>query len=361
MKTKKAALVYSWTLTFMVIFVLTWTLIQFNSKYNKYEPVGKKQLILFKIYQKAESALFYIDQSGKYALQQAVYDLAQNGASVSEFDINEIDASQIFVKNDCGKFKDAYIWYELKKDESGNYVKNPCLEEDSLATNLAYYFNKNLNDYITSSPYNIPINNYDYEIKASLELIGKAKLQLKFDILKDETKQVVKKAFQIQKGQLSLIDFTEETEEKLCAKGIRCGLTEEAYKLLLEAQKIAKTKGKKLVVNSAYRSREEQTALWNKFAKTYPKAEERKKKVCDPSNEKCPHTTGNAVDVLFEGKTVAAMANNDWLLLHEIMSQAGWVRYGDEKRFDAGERWHFECCGTDRYARAKAKGVTAIV
>src|SRR3989338_7504135 len=99
MKAKKAALVYNWTLTFMVIFILAWTLIQFNSKYNKYELVGKKQLGLFKIYQKAESPLFYLDQSAKYSLQQSVYELAQTGGFVSEFDVNEININQPFSRD----------------------------------------------------------------------------------------------------------------------------------------------------------------------------------------------------------------------------------------------------------------------
>ncbi|MBI2656398.1 D-alanyl-D-alanine carboxypeptidase family protein [Candidatus Woesearchaeota archaeon] len=332
-------------------------------------PIGKRQFDLLKTYQKAESALFYIDQSAKYSLQQAVYDLAQNGASVSEFEINELNLNQIFIKNKCGKFKDAYIWYELKKDESGNYVKNQCFDSDKnfLIINLIYLFHKNLDQYLTNSPYNIPLNNYDYEIKDSLELIGKAKSPLKFDILKDETKPVVKKPVEIQRDQQKLEDFTEETEENLCAKGIKCILTEEAYNLLLDSQKIAIKKGKRLVVNSAYRSQEGQLAIWNKFAATYPNVEDRRKRVCNPINIECPHTTGNAVDVVFKEKTTKTMDINDWILLHDIMSEAGWVRYGVEKRFDIGEPWHFECCRTKRYIKAKeeekrtGKKVTAIV
>ncbi|MBI2658664.1 D-alanyl-D-alanine carboxypeptidase family protein [Candidatus Woesearchaeota archaeon] len=360
MKSRKAALVYNWTLTLMVIGILAWTLIQFSSKYSKFEPLGTKQLTIFKTYSKAESALFYIDQSAKYSLQQSIYELAANGVSVSEFDINEININQPFILNKCGKFKDAYVWYELKKDASNNYVQTECFDKSPLITNLVYFFNKNLNQYLTASPYNIPINNYDYEVKNNLEIIGKAKFPLKFDILKDESKQSIKKPVEARIEQKNSEDFTQSTEN-LCAKGVKCVLTDEAFALLLEAQKIAKQKSKTLVVNSAYRSQDEQIAVWNRFASTYPDAAERRKRVCDPYNQKCPHTTGNAVDVVFKDRTTATMSNIEWLALHQIMSEAGWVRYGIENRYDLWEPWHFECCGTDRHKRAQSKGVTAIV
>ena len=360
MKAKKAALVYNWTLTLMVIGILAWTLIQFSSKYSKFEPLGTKQLTIFKTYSKAESSLFYIDQSAKYALQQSIYELAGNGVSVSEFDVNELNINQPFIINKCGKFKDAYVWYELKKDASNNYIETGCFDNSPLNPNLIYVFNKNLNQYLTSSPYNIPINNYNYEIKNNIEIIGKAISPLKFDILRDESKPAIKKPVEARIEQKKSEDFT-QSAENICAKGAKCVLTDEAFALLLEAQKIAKQKGKVLVVNSAYRSQEEQIAVWKMFAATYPDANERRKKVCDPYNSKCPHTTGNAVDVVFEGKTTATMTNIEWLTLHEIMSKSGWVRYGVENRYDLWEPWHFECCGTDRYKRAQSKGVTAIV
>lgn len=334
------------------------------------ENIGGFQLSLLKNFQKGDDVLFYIDQSAKYSLQQSVYELAQDGASVSDFDINELTISQPFIKNSCGKFKDAYIWYELTKDDSGNYVKSQCLDSasDFLKVNLVHIFDNNLNQYLKNSPYGIPAGNYNYEVKDSLEIIGKAKLPLQFDILKDETKPAIKKAVKTKIEQKISEDFTESAEEGLCAKGVKCILTEEAYQLLIKAQNIAKGKQKKLVVNSAYRSQEAQKLIWDNFAVTYPNVEERRKKVCNPINNNiCPHTTGNAVDVVFDGKTTKTMTNADWKSLDEIMSQAGWVRYGAEKRFNIGEPWHFECCGTIRYAKAKelekktGQPVTAIV
>ena len=360
MKTKKAALVYNWTLTFMVIGTLAWATLQFSSKHNL-GSLGTKQLTIFKTYSKAESTLFYIDQSAKYALQQAIYELAQNGISVSDFELNEININQPFERNRCGKFKDAYVWYELRKDETGNHAKASCFDDIALMTNFKFIFDKKLNDYLSVSPYNIRINNYDYDAIGNIEIIGRARDPLVFDIQKDERKPIIKEPVEVQIEQKKFSDFSIQKLD-MCAKGVKCLLSEDAFKLMVKAQGIATTKyKKKIVVNSALRAQEEQIAIWNKFAATYPDITERRKKVCDPHNVKCPHTTGNAVDVVFEGKTTKTMTNNDWFVLHDIMSEAGWVRYGEEKRYDVGEPWHFECCGTERHKRAQAKGVTAIV
>ena len=257
----------------------------------------------------------------------------------------------------------------MSKDEKDTYVKTNCLNDNALMTNFKFIFDKKLNDYLSVSPYNIRINNYDYDAMGSIKIIGMARFPLVFDIPKDESKPIIKKPFEVKIEQKKFSDFSVQTELKMCARGIKCTLTEEAYTLMVKAQEIAQNKYKKrLIVNSAYRSQEDQISIWNKFAATYPNVAERRKWVCDPINVKCPHTTGNAVDVFFEGKTTKTMTNNDWLVLHEIMTsvknekgESLWVRYGEEKRYDRGEPWHFECCGTERHIRAQAKGVTAIV
>ena len=337
--------------------------VNFAGQHNVIENyIGQYQFSILNAANKAESTLFYTDQSAKYSLQQSVYDLAKNGG-VSEFDVNNV-----FVKNKCEKFDDSYVWYTIKKDTSGNYIKNSCFDDNSLTANLEYFFNKNLNQYLTNSPYNILTDNYNYDFKNNLEITGMAVSPLKFDILKDENKQIAKKPSEVQIGQQNLIDFT-DSDSELCAKGARCLLAQDAYDLLLKSQDIARQKKVSIEVYSAYRDRQRQIDIWEgktaeKYAQRFPDIKERVKYVCNPYSQGidgCPHLTGNAVDVRFKGKLTETMSNYDWLLLHEIMSQAGWVRYGDEKRFDVGERWHFECCGTDRYARAQAKGVTAIV
>ena len=186
MKSKRGALVYNWTLTLMIIFILGWAYLQFYSKYTKNEPLGTKQIKLFKTYAQGESALFYIDQSAKYSLQQAVYDLAKNGG-ISEIDITDSHASATY---ECGRFKGAFVWYEIRKDDSG-IVEKSCIDEESLSKNLQFYFNENMNKYLGNYPKNLPQDNYIYEVKNNLELIGHAIEPLKFDIFKQQTYETI--------------------------------------------------------------------------------------------------------------------------------------------------------------------------
>jgi len=157
-----------------------------------------------------------------------------------------------------------------------------------------------------------------------------------------------------------LIDFTQTT---LCSKGDECIVTREAFELILAAQGLAQKKGRSLVVYGAYRAPERQQALWDgktaeDYARRYPKEWERANYVTNPlvcKNDvnKCSHYSGKAIDIRFYKKEWK-MTNAEWKELNKLMAEAGWVRY-------ANEAWHFECCGTDRYARAKAKGVAEIV
>ena len=353
MKTKKASLYFLPLIVFISLIVLTNLYIVLLSKDAPFKsnPIGKRQFDLLKTYIKAESSLFYIDQSAKYALQQAVYDLAQNGG-ISETDIGEESGLEIesTTNTACGKFYGYSIWYEVKKDKS-EYAASPCFEENNVNIHLQAFFNKNLNSYLLNYPHNILIDNYDYEVKGSLEIIGRAISPLKFDIVKDKLKQIAIKPIETQQG---LVDFTGTI---LCAKGSRCSLRKDAYELLLKAQEIASKRGLNLEVYSAYRDLQKQIDIWEgrtseRYAQRYPSEKDRRKWVCYPygsdAGQRCPHLTGNVVDVRLKEKTDFPNKN-----LHKIMTDAGWVMY--EK-----EPWHFECCGTIRYAKAKVQGVTEI-
>lgn len=150
-----------------------------NASGKNFDVIGASSLILLETANKAESALFYIDQSAKYSLQQAVYDLAKNGG------VAEIETSDFGVSADyeCGKFNDAYVWYELRKS-GDDYSKKSCFDEKSANKSLKYLFNKNLNKYLQNHPNSILVDNYDYELKDSLGITGKALKPLIFRISK---------------------------------------------------------------------------------------------------------------------------------------------------------------------------------
>lgn len=139
---------------------------------KQFSTIGEKSFTLLKYSKDAEKALFYIDQSSKYALQQAVYDLAKNGG-ISES------------KNEktCGKFYGYSLWYSLEKDETNNSLMKSCFDPNQINDNLKYYFDKNLNIYLASYPSKIS-SGYTYQVKEGIEITGEPTKQLKFDIKK---------------------------------------------------------------------------------------------------------------------------------------------------------------------------------
>ena len=186
-----------------------------------------------------------------------------------------------------------------------------------------------------------------------------------FDILKDEKKPIQREPTEIETPvgiQKNLVDFT---DSPLCAKGKRCILTKEALDKLEKAQKRV-PKGVYLEAYSSYRSEKEQIDLWEgntpeRYREKYPDENVRKKYVCYPYGndveKRCPHLTGNSIDVRFKGKTKNTMTKEDWALLHRIMTEDKpedrWIRYTHKPE-------HFECCGTISYEKAIAEGKTTI-
>ena len=394
MKSKKGAILFSIILVVFLVAILLFAWSLLSSKYSIFDKnIGQRQYELINTYQKAEKTLFYTDQSAKYSLQHSLYELAQNGGAPQIEISSEIDSTSFELADfdkptdkDCKSFYGYSIWYELKKDESGNIIQNECTSQVKIKSNLEYLFDKNLNQYLVNYPEaNILTNNYVYETNGNLEITGRAMYELKFDILKDESKPFVKMPEEIKMSR-DTPDIVDLTGTGFCKKGERCLLAKNAYELLLKSDEIARQKLKDnriknmclekentpcLEINDAYRTLQEQIDVWEgrtpmRWAQRIPDPNLRKQKVCYPYGDdvlqRCPHLTPYAVDVRLKGKTSNTMTKKEWQIVHEAMtSNKYWVRYGDEKNPEAGEPWHFECCGTIRYARAQEKGITAIV
>ncbi len=176
--------------------------------------------------------------------------------------------------------------------------------------------------------------------------------ELKNKLKEEEEKAKEQKTKEVKDGEGTLTDFT---GENLCEKGKTCKLTNEAYTLLLKAQEIANKKNVHLEVYSGYRTSQEQKDLWNEYATQYSDEKEREKYVCNPDlyGERCPHLTGNAVDIRIKGKK-DKMTPEDKNILEDIMYEAGYRRY-------IVEPWHFECCGTEGYKEAETKGTKTFL
>ena len=381
----------------VAIFVGLGFFYDYSLQKEKFEGfIGQHNFYLQDASNKAEKAGLYMEESAKYALQQSVYDLAQTGG-FSETRQDNTDES--FGDYKCGKFNGAFVWFEMIKDKSG-YNENDCLDERSLNTHLAYYFDVNFKNYLSKYYTNLPSENYDYSFTDNLEVAVKSLEQLKIDILnyisyesKDKTSEAstkpgeeltitidsggnpvkTTKGTEIKSGEKVIVDFTSVKTTKIkqdnkevevdlsgiCAGGGRCILTKEAYDLLARAEQIARQRGQSLEIKSSLRDINMQKALWDgktsqRYAQRYPDPKIRRKYVCDPytnNGQGCPHLTGNAVDIRLKNRPMNA---RDWKILEDIMTDAGWVRY-------ANELWHFECCGTPRYARAQQQGKKVIV
>ena len=355
MKNKKSSLYFLPLLVIISVIILTdLYIVLLNKNVSLDKPIGNRQFDLLKTYLKGEAALFYIDQSAKYSLQQAVYNLALDGGLSDVYSVESLSSPKDFLFtapiDQCGRFYGYSLWHE--QNTNGNSEVRDCFNYDKIQFNLEFLFNQNLNNYLEKYPKNIRKNNYNYEMNDNIEITGKAKETIQFEILKDENKPIViqPKDEQIQTTQ-GIANFKGLTGTDFCAKGESCSLTQEAYQKLQEAQKIANEKGKSLEVYSAYRDYDKLVALWEgqtpeKYKQRFPDEKERAKYVCNPykGTTSCPHMTGNAVDVRFKD---TKMELKDWRELENIMYKAGFRRY-------AVEVWHFECCGTDRYDRALA-------
>ncbi len=153
----KRAMIFNVALVFLALAVLTTVFIQLSSKQFDKEKgfdktIGERQAKLFNIYQQAEKALFYIDQSAKLAAWQTVYDLGQRGGFSNQ--------------SACGVYYNYMLWNN-KTDE--------CYPGD-IEENFIKKFNENLNDYLINySDISLPTNNYDLELTNNLEIISKAK------------------------------------------------------------------------------------------------------------------------------------------------------------------------------------------
>tara|TARA_Y100000310_G_scaffold67689_1_gene63046 strand:- start:2490 stop:3044 length:555 start_codon:yes stop_codon:yes gene_type:complete len=156
---KSQVLVYG--LIAAVIAIIIFSYIGDVQPKKDFSIIGDSSLILLEISKEAEKTLFYIDQSAKYSTHQTIYDLAQNGGFADE--------------KECG----AYLGYSLWSSDSKVITEcNPDFKENFKTT-----FKKNLNEFFPNYPQeNIPINNYNLQLKDKLSVIGLATENIKIPI-----------------------------------------------------------------------------------------------------------------------------------------------------------------------------------
>jgi hypothetical protein len=158
MKSKKGAFPLTIMLVVMLAFILLYAWVMLASKYNAFDKkIGEKQYQLINTYQKAEKALFYIDQSAKYAAYQTIYDLGQKGG---------------YERSDCGVYFGYNLWINLDDEK---ILKECYPKKENLEKKFIEMFNNNLNGYSsTYTDLKISINNYNFSLKNKLDIVGLA-------------------------------------------------------------------------------------------------------------------------------------------------------------------------------------------
>ena len=168
MKSKKG-LIFELLIFVAILVVLVYAFTALYAKHGQFPPgyrIGDRQFSLMHTIQEAEFALFYVDQSATYVLDKSINELAEKGG--------------ISAENSCGNFNGASVWYTLERADSG-YRETDCFDDAKVRDSLKIIFDKNLNTYLGDNPYNLPQNNYEYQVENS-RITGFAKAPLVIDI-----------------------------------------------------------------------------------------------------------------------------------------------------------------------------------
>jgi len=163
MKSKKSQF-FMILVVIIAVIVLTSALLIINLKRPYGQTIGWRQATIFKAYQEAEKAFFYIDQSAKYSAQQTVYELAQRGGHED---------------TKC----DDYFGYSLWNNETKKI--DECFPD--YQESFKSIFNENLNKYLMIySDVILPRDNYQWSLKNKLDIMGRAELELTIPITSEK-------------------------------------------------------------------------------------------------------------------------------------------------------------------------------
>lgn len=147
------------------IFVLVSAFAIIYKKTNRYEKkIGEEAAKAIEEYQEGEKALFYIDQSAKYATYKALYSFAKKG--------------MYFKDTPCTHHKGYTLWEEVAEDKAKKkeYEISCYPSEIDIRENLARFLNAELNKYLEAYTITkLPKDNYDFifkKIEGKTEIVG---------------------------------------------------------------------------------------------------------------------------------------------------------------------------------------------
>ncbi|MBI2546272.1 D-alanyl-D-alanine carboxypeptidase family protein [Candidatus Woesearchaeota archaeon] len=326
---------------------VAWALLQATKTAPEVKPqltyVGEAALSVYSNENEAYTKLAYIQSASHFSVQLALKELPERLGI-------------------CQAYGTYAILYKEKSCLPAKTQIDTILKQTFMTS-----FNQRLNQ---NKDIAIKAENYEYSVvnKGHLIFLGIATSALQSDLsLEPKTTVSIRQEPEIT-DLPDMIPFSCAAESQQYI----CKLKPEAYKRLQKAQQEAQQAGHELIVNSAYRSREEQEKLCG--GKT------REGKCSNPlaaASESSAHLTGGAVDVRLKFKgirqacgTVSSYRGmlNDYnnakdpngiqindcrKELNRIMTSVGFVNL-------ANEWWHWEY-GTPLWAKEESKSMNAEV
>jgi hypothetical protein len=183
MKNKKSSLFFLPFVVIMALIVLTslyLVLLDKNDLTNE-NPIGKRQLNLLNTHLRAESILFFIDQSSQYSLKQSVYELASNGG--------------FYENSQCDTFEGSNVWISMERENNEIIINECTLEREELDSRLIKYFKEDFEGHAAGYSDALIPGYYDYELRNNLEILGKSKQDLIVDIYPSEAVRIPPSTF----------------------------------------------------------------------------------------------------------------------------------------------------------------------
>lgn len=178
-KKQKKGMILIFTLGLMFCFVIMPLLfVRIESKRTQFKAkIGEMQFNTLGMYQEVDGILFYIDESGRYASHQAIFDLGLKGGNIEV----------------CETYQGYSLWVNDNTE---------CYPEAKKA--LPVFVEKYFNEYLAAHP-NLPANDYDFFVKQEnkLNVIGVAAINLDFD----HRYQFYKSKYSIKPSFKAVIDY----------------------------------------------------------------------------------------------------------------------------------------------------------
>lgn len=295
--------------------------------------IGEQQLYILIADQQAQKFLFFVDLAAGLAVKHALLDLAAGGG--------------YYGTSPCGEYYGYQVWQTVvPKDpanpDGGMEFKKCYPDSPHTAAALANFFGEYLRDITSQYPDKAataqPLRHQLRITPAAV--IGTAQDTVSFPILKEKSIPFdLTLAEDCSIGELAIID----PSLVACRAGKNCKLLPEVYERLLAAEQIAEQEGYHLIINSAYRSLEDQANFWEKGPPGHSNWAHNRRYVAPPECTS-PHLTGRAVDIALKevdmsggksGLSPEDMSVKPRQDLESIMLRAGFVRYKNEY-------WHYE-------------------